>query len=161
MNDKILLREGFKNVFSSDFLKYTEVENDFIQISSDGLEIGYNLDVEDMDVADSDDENNTLISELENSLPQLKDYIIEDFEITYFTYDDEYTATMWKYSEGKLLKNYGWIGDFCESCKEIEDESEKESAQNDFVDENYSELKYGNPSMELLDGLRAGLFEAE
>jgi hypothetical protein len=66
---------------------------------------------------------------------------------------------MYQLKDGKLLYNSDWIGSFCSSCEDIEDEDERYEHQGLFVDENTQDLKDGYPSQELLEGLIAGLHE--
>jgi len=153
----IFMKKGFESVINPQTLEKISIDNEFIYLHDNNLEISYNLDVADMyDSPFGEDENdfNSFIELFEESLSQLKDYFAEDFEIVYFTYNGEYTATMWKFEEGKLVKSSGWIGDFCNSCDDADDEDE---ARNEFVDANYPDLKEGYPSEELLDGLRKTL----
>ena len=159
----IFLKENFHKLFSNNFLKKTTVENEFIHISIEGssLNISYNLDENDIDDSIFDDDEipfYEIISELEEKLPQLKDFFTEDFEIIYFTYNSEYTSTMWQFDNNKLSTNSGWIGDFCEACESIEDEDERDNAQSEFVNENSAELKEGCPTEELLKAMREGLY---
>jgi hypothetical protein len=102
----------------------------------------------------------SLISQFEYLFPMLKDFFDEDFEIVYFTYTGEYTVTMWKYQGGKLMRSKGWIGDYCLSIEDADDD-DADAAKNEFVDDNYQDLKEGYPSDELLDGLRSKLTEYE
>jgi hypothetical protein len=97
---------------------------------------------------------NDFLKSFERNFPKLDKYFAHDFEIVYFAYNDEYSATMWKFEDSKLLTSSGWIGDFCNDCSEADDEDE---ARNEFVDNNYPDLKEGNPSEELLEGLRSAL----
>lgn len=159
----IFLKENFHKLFNNNFLKKTTVENEFIHIDVEGssLNISYNLDENDIDDSIFDDDEipfYEIISELEEKLPQLKDFFIEDFEIIYFTYNSEYTSTMWQFDNNKLSTNSGWIGDFCEACESIEDEDERDNAQSEFVNENSAELKEGCPTEELLKVMREGLY---
>jgi len=160
---KISLKENFKDLFSDNFLKKTTTENEFIYIDIEGssLNISYNLDENDIyDSVFDDDEIpfHEIISELEEKLTQLKDFFTEDFEIIYFTYNSEYTSTMWQFDNNKLSTNTGWIGDFCEACEDIEDDDERDNAQSEFVNENSAELKEGCPTEELLKAMREGLY---
>jgi len=153
----ISLKEGFESVINPEVLEKITIENEFIYLHENNLEISYNLDVSDMDdspFGDDESDFENFIEKFEESLSELKEYFSEDFEIVYFTYSDEYTATMWKLESGKLMKSSGWIGDFCNSCDDADDE---DAARDEFVDANYSDLKQGYPSDELLDGLRKAL----
>jgi hypothetical protein len=153
----IKLKKGFESAINQEILEKITIENEFIYLNEDNLEISYNLDVSDMDdspFGDDESDFESFIEEFEESLPELKDYFSHDFEIVYFTYNGEYSATMWKYEAGKLMKSSGWIGDFCNNCEDADDEDE---ARDEFVDANYPNLKQGYPSEELLDGLRAAL----
>lgn len=146
------MKKGFESVIPQILEKIT-IENEFIYLHDNNLEISYNLDVSNMydsPFGDDTDDFISFIELFEESLPQLKDYFSEDFEIVYFTYNDEYTATMWKFESGKLMTTSGWIGDFYSSC----DDADDDEARNEFVDANYPDLKEGYPSEELLDGLR-------
>ena len=159
----IFLKENFHKVFTDNFLKTTTIENEFIHIDIEGssLNISYNLDENDIDDSIFNDDEipfYEIISELEEKLPQLKDFFTEDFEIIYFTYDSEYTSTMWQFDNNKLSTNTGWIGDFCEACESIEDEDERDNAQSEFVNKNSAELKEGCPTEELLKAMREGLY---
>jgi hypothetical protein len=160
----IFLKENFHKVFTDNFLKTTTIENEFIHIDIEGssLNISYNLDENDIDDSIFNDDEipfYEIISELEEKLPQLKDFFTEDFEIIYFTYDSEYTSTIWQFENNKLSTNTGWIGDFCEVCESIEDADERDDAQSEFVNENSAELKEGCPSDELLKAMREGLYK--
>jgi len=108
-----------------------------------------------------DDENDffEIISELEKKFENLTPFFTDDFEIVYFTYNAEYSVSMWKFQNGILSNNSDWIGEFCSSCDDIDDEDEMEEARDSFVDENYQSIKDGNPSDEILEGLRKGLYE--
>jgi hypothetical protein len=124
-----------------------------VYISDDTLQIGYNLDISDIydsPFGDTESDYEDFIKRFIKSFPSFKNYFAEDFEIVYFTYTGEYTATMWKYENGVLLSNSGWIGDFCSTCQDDEERDE-------FVNRNYPDLKEGYPSDELLDALRKGL----
>lgn len=77
----------------------------YIDIEGSSLNISYNLDENDIyDSVFDDDEIpfHEIISELEEKLTQLKDFFTEDFEIIYFTYNSEYTSTMWQFDNNKL-----------------------------------------------------------
>jgi hypothetical protein len=160
----IVLKEGFENIFSKEFMEKSTQENEFIYFDSNELNISYNLDINDMHGSILGDEESNFfefVYEFEKNFSRLKDYFVEEFEIVYFTYNEEYKASMWKFHDGKLLKNSDWIGGFCKSCEDIEDEDDKEEEQNRFVDDNYPDLKAGNPTEELLEGLREGLILIE
>jgi len=164
MYQTIFLKENFHKVFSDNFLKKTTIENKFIHIDIEGssLNISYNLDenyIDDSIFNDNEIPFNEIISELEEKLPLLKDFLTEDFEIIYFTYDSEYTSTIWQFDNNTLSTNSGWIGDFCEACESIQDEDERDDAQSEFVNENSAELKEGCPSDELLKAMREGLYK--
>lgn len=75
------------------------------------------------------------------------------------SYKGEYSVSMWKYQNGILSNNSDWIGEFCSSCDDIDDENEADDARNSFVDENFQSIKDGNPSEEILGALRNGLYE--
>lgn len=155
----IKLKVGFESAINQEILEKITIENDFIYLNSNNLEIGFNLDVFNMDdspFGDDDSDFESFIELFEESFPELKDYFSHDFEIVYFTYSGEYSATMWKYEAGKLLKSSGWIGNFCNNCDYADDEDE---ARGKFVDANFANLKKGYPSEDLLDGLRAALDE--
>ena len=159
----ILLKEGFENVFSSQFLEKITQENEFIYLDKNELNISSNLDIESMygsPFGEQESDFQQVVDELLEKLPLLKDYFLDDFfEIVFFQYNGEYTATMFQLKDGKLLHNSDWIGSFCSSCEDIEDEDERYEEQGTFVDENTQDLKDGYPSQELLDGLIAGLYE--
>ena len=159
----ILLKQGFENVFSSGFLEKVTQENDFIYLDKNELNISSNLDLGDMygsPFGNDEAEFNEVVSELLEKLPHLKDYFLDDyFEIVFFQYNGEYAATMYQFKDGKLKYNSDWIGEFCSSCADIEDEDERYEEQGSFVDENTQDLKDGYPSQELLDGLIEGLYE--
>jgi hypothetical protein len=159
----ILLKKGFEYVFSSEFLEKVTQENEFIYLDSNELNISSNLDLAEMygsPFGNDEKEFAEVVSELLEKLPLLKEYFIDDFfEIVFFQYNGEYTATMYQLKDGKLKYNSGWIGEFCSSCEDIEDEDEKYEEQGRFVDENTQDLKDGYPSQELLDGLIEGLYE--
>ena len=65
---------------------------------------------------------------------------------------------MWQFDNNELSTNTGWIGDFCESCKSLDDEDKRDNAKSEFVNENYVELKDGCPTEELLKAMRDGLY---
>jgi hypothetical protein len=158
----ILLKEGFEDVFTADFITKVSQENEFIYLDSNELNISYNLDKGDMYGSPlGDDENDffEIISELEKKFKNLTPFFMADFEIVYFTYNAEYSVSMWKFKDGILSNNADWIGEFCSSCDDIDDEDEEDDARNSFVDENYQSIKDGYPSDEILEGLRNGLYE--
>ena len=158
----ILLKEGFQDVFTPEFITKISEENDFIYLDSNELNISFNLDKSDMYGSSlGDDENDffEIISELEKKFENLTPFFTDDFEIVYFTYNAEYSVSMWKFQNGILSNNSDWIGEFCSSCDDIDDEDEMEEARDSFVDENYQSIKDGNPSDEILEGLRKGLYE--
>jgi hypothetical protein len=95
----------------------------------------------------------------EKKFINLTPYFCDDFELVYFTYNAEYSVSMWKYQNGILSNNSDWIGEFCSSCDDIDDEDEADDARNSFVDENFQSIKDGNPSEEILGALRNGLYE--
>lgn len=153
----ISLKDGYESVIIPNVLEKITIHNEFIYIHDNNLQIGYNLDKSDMygsPFGDDEGAFESFIQLFERSFPDLKDFFSDDFEIVYFTYTDEYSATMWKYENGKLMHSSGWIGDFCNSCEDVDDEDE---ARDSFVDANYAELKQGYPSDKLLDGLRVAL----
>lgn len=153
----INLKPGFKSDINQIVLEKITEENEFIYLHDNALEISYNLDKTEMygsPFGEEEDDFGDFIRMFEKSFYSLKEFFTKDFEIVYFTYTDEYTATMWKYGEGKLLRRSGWIGDFCNSCGDADDEDE---ARDEFVDANYADLKQGYPSEELLNGLREAL----
>lgn len=153
----INLKTGFEAVINPTILEKIREENEFIYLHDNVLEISYNLDKSDMygsPFGDEEDDYESFIRKFEKSFYSLKEYFAEDFEIVYFTYTDEYTANMWKFEGGKLMRSFGWIGDFCSTCEDADDEDE---ARDEFVDANYADLKQGYPSEELLDGLREAL----
>lgn len=158
----ISLKPGFEEVINSDVLNKITTENDYICLEDNLLYINFDLDqwhikLNSNAFGEDEDEIGEFLEEFEDSFSKLANYFNEEFEIFYFTYSDEYTATMWKFHSGVLMKSSGWIGDFCNSCKSIEDEDEKEVARNGFVDENTDDLRNGSPSDELLAGLRENL----
>jgi hypothetical protein len=151
------LKPGFESILKPTLFEKITEENEFIYLHDNVLEISYNLDKSDMygsPFGEDEDDFESLIRIFEKSLKSLKEFFADDFEIVYFTYTDEYTATMWKFKDGELLHSSGWIGDFCISCEDADDEDEARDA---FVDANYTDLKEGYPSEELLDGLRTAL----
>jgi hypothetical protein len=153
----INLKDGYESAIDSSVLDKIIEENDFIYLHDNVLEISYNLDKSDMygsPFGEEEDDFESFISNFEKSFFDLKEFFDEDFEIVYFTYTDEYSATMWSHEAGKLLRSFGWIGDFCNNCEDADDEDE---ARDEFVDANYADLKQGCPSDELLDGLREAL----
>ena len=160
----IILKKNFTVLFSEKFLNKTTIENEFIYIDIEGssLNISCNLDENDIDDSVFDDDEIPfweIISELEEKLPQLKDFFTEDFEIIYFKYDSEYTSTMWVFDNNNLRTNAGWIGDFCTECEDIEDEDERDNARSEFVNENAAELKDSCPTEELLKEMKEGLYQ--
>lgn len=158
----ILLKDGFQEVLNPEFIDKISQENDFIYLDSNELNISYNLDKSDMyesSLGDNEDDFYEIISKLEDKFKDLKPYFADDFEIVYFTYNDEYSVSMWKFQNGILSNNSNWIGSFCTACDDIEDEDEKDDARSSFVDENYISIKEGYPSDEILEGLRNGLYE--
>ena len=152
----IKLLPGFEKIISKDLLEKISVENDFVYLENNILSVSYNLDVSDMygsSIGDDEDEfNEFLNSFFFMTFPKLIKYFAEEFEIVFFTYNSEYTADMWKYDGKKLYNSSGWIGDFCADCEEDSDNDQ-------FVDNNYPLLKEGNPSEELISGLRLALNE--
>ena len=158
----ILLKEGFEDVFTAEFIAKVSQENEFIYLNSNELNISYNLDKGDMYGSPlGDDENDffEIISELEKKFKNLTPFFMADFEIVYFTYNAEYSVSMWKFQDGILSNNSDWIGEFCSPCDDIDDEDEEDDSRNSFVDENYQSIKDGYPSDEILEGLRNGLYE--
>ena len=158
----ILLKEGFEDVFTADFITKVSQENEFIYLNSNELNISYNLDKSDMygsSLGDNEDDFFEIISKLEDKFKDLKPYFTDDFEIVYFTYNDEYSVSMWKFQNGILSNNSNWIGSFCTACDDIADEDEKDDARSSFVDENYISIKEGYPSDEILEEIRNGLKE--
>ena len=153
----INLKPGFEAVINPTILEKIREENEFIYLHDNLLEISHNLDKSDMygsPFGEEEDDYESFIRKFEKSFYSLKEYFAEDFEIVYFTYTDEYTANMWKFEGGKLMRSFGWIGDFCSTCEDADDEDE---ARDEFVDANYADLKQGYPSEELLEGLREAL----
>jgi hypothetical protein len=151
------LKPGFEAAINPSVLEKILEENEFIYLHDNVLEISYDLDKSNMygsPFGEEEDDFEDFIREFEKSISSLKEFFIEDFEIVYFTYTDEYTANMWKLEDGKLLHSSGWIGDFCNSC---EDEDDEDEARDAFVDANSADLREGYPSEDLLDGLRAAL----
>ena len=158
----ILLKSGFLDVFTPEFIAKVTQENDFIYLDSNELNISYNLDKSDLygsSLGDDEDDFFEIISELEKKFKNLNPYFSDDFELVYFTYNAEYSVSMWKYQNGILSNNSDWIGYFCSSCDDIDDEEEADDARNSFVDENFPSIKDGNPSEEILGALRNGLYE--
>lgn len=153
----INLKPGFESVINPTVLEKITIENEFIYLHENVLEISYNLDKSDMygsPFGEEEDDYESFIRKFEKSFYSLKEFFAEDFEIVYFTYTDEYTANMWKLEGGKLMRSFGWIGDFCSTCEDADDEDE---ARDEFVDANYADLKQGYPSEELLNSLREAL----
>jgi len=153
----IELKSGFKSIIDDEILKRISIENEYIYLENNVLSLSFNLDVTEMydsPFGENEKQVNNFLKSFERIFSKLDKYFEHDFEIVYFTYNDEYSATMWKYENNKLLTSSGWIGDFCNDCSEADDEDE---ARNEFVDNNYPDLKEGNPSEELLEGLRSAL----
>lgn len=153
----IELKNGFRSVLDEEILKKISIENEYIFLENNVLSLSFNLDVTEMydsPFGENEMQVNDFLKSFERNFPKLDKYFAHDFEIVYFAYNDEYSATMWKFEDSKLLTSSGWIGDFCNDCSEADDEDE---ARNEFVDNNYPDLKDGNPSEELLEGLRSAL----
>jgi len=153
----IELKSGFKSIIDDEILKRISIENEYIYLENNVLSLSFNLDVTEMydsPFGENEKQVNNFLKSFERIFSKLDKYFEHDFEIVYFTYNDEYSATMWKYENNKLLTSSGWIGDFCNDCSEADDEDE---ARNEFVDNNYPDLKENNPSEELLEGLRSAL----
>ena len=74
-------------------------------------------------LGDDEDDFFEIISELEKKFINLTPYFSDDFELVYFTYNAEYSVSMWKYQNGILSNNSDWIGYFCSSCDDIDDEN--------------------------------------
>ena len=160
----IYLKKNFTQIFSENFLKKAMIDNEFIYIDIENLSLNISWNLDENDIYDSvfDDHEVPfwkIISELEEKLPELKEFFIEDFEIIYFTYNSEYTSTMWMFDKNKVKKNTGWIGDFCSECEDIEDEDESDDARNEFVNKNAADLKDGYPSEELIEKMKEGMYE--
>ena len=139
----LLLKEGFINVFSTQFLNKIKEQNKFIHLNQNELNISYNLDVFDLNGKKFEDNElilQDILYELEKKFSHLKEYFVDDnFELFYVKYKDEdqYTVTMYKLKDGKLLRSSNWIND----------------------DVSRTNLKNGVPSEKLLDELREGLNE--
>jgi hypothetical protein len=150
----IKLLPGFEKIISEDLFVKISSENDFVYLENNILNISYNLDVSDMygsSLGEDEDEFNEFLSSFfYMTFPKLTKYFVGEFEIIFFTYSSEYTADMWKFDGKKLYNSSGWIGDFCIDCEE-------DSNQDEFVDNNYLLLKEGNPTEELIIGLRSAL----
>ena len=137
----LLLKEGFINVFSTQFLNKIKEQNKFIHLNQNELNISYNLDVFDLNGKKFEDNElilQDILYELEKKFSHLKEYFVDDnFELFYVKYKDEdkYTVTMYKLKDGKLLRSSNWIND----------------------DVSRTNLKNGLPSEKLLDELREGL----
>lgn len=139
----LLLKEGFINVFSTQFLNKIKEQNKFIHLNQNELNISYNLDVFDLNGKKFEDNElilQDILYEFEKKFSHLKEYFVDDnFELFYVKYKDEdqYTVTMYKLKDGKLLRSSNWIND----------------------DVSRTNLKNGVPSEKLLDELREGLNE--
>jgi hypothetical protein len=139
----LLLKEGFINVFSTQFLNKIKEQNKFIHLNQNELNISYNLDVFDLNGKKFEDNElilQDILYELEKKFSHLKEYFVDDnFELFYVKYKDEdqYTVTMYQLKDGKLLRSSNWIND----------------------DVSRTNLKNGLPSEKLLDELREGLNE--
>ena len=139
----ILLKEGFINVFSTQFLNKIKSQNKYIHLNQNELNISYNLDVFDLNGKQFEDNElilQDILYEFEKKFSHLKEYFVDDnFELFYVKYKDEdqYTVTMYQLKDGKLLRSSNWIND----------------------DVSRTNLKNGLPSEKLLDELREGLNE--
>jgi len=139
----LLLKEGFINVFSTQFLNKIKEQNKFIHLNQNELNISYNLDVFDLNGKKFEDNElilQDILYEFEKKFSHLKEYFVDDnFELFYVKYKDEdqYTVTMYQLKDGKLLRSSNWIND----------------------DVSRTNLKNGVPSEKLLDELREGLNE--
>ena len=139
----LLLKEGFINVFSTQFLNKIKEQNKFIHLNQNELNISYNLDVFDLNGKKFEDNElilQDILYELEKKFSHLKEYFVDDnFELFYVKYKDEdqYTVTMYQLKDGKLLRSSNWIND----------------------DVSRTNLKNGLPSEKLLVELREGLNE--
>lgn len=149
----INLKSGYEKAIPINILGAISQENNFVFLNDGKLGISYNLDISDMygtPFGNTEDDFSEFLSDFENCFLELKMYFLEPFEIVYFTYTGEYSANMWSFNKGVLKNSFGWIGDFCPRCK-------SDSEKDDFVDQNYPLLKQGEPSSELLKGLRKEL----
>ena len=105
----LLLKEGFINVFSTQFLNKIKEQNKFIHLNQNELNISYNLDVFDLNGKKFEDNElilQDILYELEKKFSHLKEYFVDDnFELFYVKYKDEdqYTVTMYQLKDGKLL----------------------------------------------------------
>ena len=139
----LLLKEGFINVFSTQFLNKIKEQNKFIHLNQNELNISYNLDVFDLNGKKFEDNElilQDILYELEKKFSHLKEYFVDDnFELFYVKYKDEdqYTVTMYQLKDGKLLRSSNWIND----------------------DVSRTNLKNGLPSEKFLVELREGLNE--
>jgi len=113
----ILLKEGFINVFSTQFLNKIKSQNEYIHLNQNELNISYNLDVFDLNGKQFEDNElilQDILYEFEKKFPDLREYFVDDnFELFYVKYKDEdqYIVKMFQLKDGKLLSNYNWIND--------------------------------------------------
>ncbi len=113
----ILLKEGFINVFSTQFLNKIKSQNKYIHLNQNELNISYNLDVFDLNGKQFEDNElilQEILYEFEKKFPDLREYFVDDsFELFYVKYKDEdqYIVKMFQLKDGKLLSNYNWIND--------------------------------------------------
>ena len=113
----ILLKEGFINVFSTQFLNKIKSQNKYIHLNQNELNISYNLDVFDLNGKQFEDNElilQDILYEFEKKFPDLREYFVDDsFELFYVKYKDEdqYIVKMFQLKDCKLLSNYNWIND--------------------------------------------------
>ena len=113
----ILLKEGFINVFSIQFLNKIKSQNKYIHLNQNELNISYNLDVFDLNGKQFEDNElilQEILYEFEKKFPDLREYFMDDsFELFYVKYKDEdqYIVKMFQLKDGKLFGNYNWIND--------------------------------------------------
>ena len=113
----LLLKEGFINVFSTQFLNKIKSQNKYIHLNQNELNISYNLDVFDLNGKQFEDNElilQDILYEFEKKFPDLREYFVDDsFELFYVKYKDEdqYIVKMFQLKDGKLFGNYNWIND--------------------------------------------------
>ena len=100
----IELKSGFKSIIDDEILKRISIENEYIYLENNVLSLSFNLDVSEMydsPFGENEKQVNNFLKSFERIFSKLDKYFAHDFEIVYFTYNDEYSATMWKYENNK------------------------------------------------------------
>lgn len=133
----VVLLPGFKSALSRRMQGILRKNEELAALDGNVLYLSCDLDAD-----------NELVWEIEQTLRKLAPYYAADFELYYFSYGGEYTATMFARKRGVLHYASGWIGDFCKA--------RRDEARDEFVDRNTWPLKSG----EILPDLQAALRKA-